>query len=122
MRQKETVRRATVGFALSLTSGILTLIQGIIRIVRSQFLIDLGFDMLRRRFFGETALTVVGIVGIVFGILIITGALLIYNPKTVTAGGIIVLVFSIFSFLSGGGFVIGMILGIVGGALGLAKL
>jgi hypothetical protein len=36
-------------------------------------------------------------------------------------GGILVLIFSILSIIIGGGFIIGLILGIIGGALGLAK-
>jgi hypothetical protein len=56
-----------------------------------------------------------------FAIIIFIGAYLIYMPGRETLGGILVLIFSIVSFIGGGGFFIGAILGIVGGALGLAK-
>lgn len=59
--------------------------------------------------------------GIIFAILVIIGAILIYMPGRETIGGIIVLGFSILSIFVGGGFIIGMILDIIGGALGLMK-
>jgi len=60
-------------------------------------------------------------VGTIFAILVIIGAILIYMPGKEVIGGILVLIFSILSIVIGGGFLIGLILGIIGGALGLAK-
>lgn len=65
---------------------------------------------------------VLGIIGLVFGIIIIVGAAMINSgdPSKVRTGSIIVLIFSILSLpLSGGGFIIGFILALVGSILGL---
>jgi hypothetical protein len=106
---------------LSLIAGILVLIQGIIRIARGELNILGVLDEFRRRILGGLALEAIGAIAIVFGILILIGAILLYKPGYETAGGIIVLVFSVLSILTGGGFVAGFILGIIGGALGLTK-
>lgn len=60
-------------------------------------------------------------IGLICGIVIIIGAIMINtaNPSKVKTGSILVLVFSLIAFISGGGFLIGMVLGIVGGILGL---
>lgn len=42
------------------------------------------------------------------------------KPAQKTAWGVVILVFSILSIVTGGGFIIGFILGIIGGALALA--
>jgi hypothetical protein len=113
--------RATIGFALSLIAGILVLVQGIVRVARGELNILGVLDEFRRRILGGLALEVVGAIAIVFGVLILVGAILLYNAGNETAGGIIVLVFSALSILTGGGYVVGLVLGIIGGALGLAK-
>ena len=60
-------------------------------------------------------------VGIIFGILVLLGAIMVHrNPTKKTGWGVIILVFSILSIVIGGGFIIGLILGIIGGALALA--
>jgi Na+-driven multidrug efflux pump len=61
------------------------------------------------------------VVGLVFGIIVLVGAILMRKPEKAKIGAILVLIFSILSIVIGGGFVIGMILGIIGGALGLKK-
>ena len=66
------------------------------------------------------ALNIDGGIAIAFAILIIVGAYLIYN-KMETAGGILVLVFSLLSILVGSGWLIGLILGVIGGILALLK-
>jgi hypothetical protein len=55
-------------------------------------------------------------IGLVFGALVLIGALLLKrNPEHIKAWGILVIVFSIGSVITGGGFIIGFILGIIGG-------
>ncbi|MEM3465889.1 MAG: hypothetical protein QW506_01895 [Thermoproteota archaeon] len=63
-----------------------------------------------------------GIGGLVIGIIVLAGAFMINSEdkSRVTTGSIIVLVFSIMSFFIGGGFMIGLLLCIVGSILGLA--
>ncbi len=61
--------------------------------------------------------------GLVIGIIVLISAVMLYvNPEHKVAWGVITIVFSIISFFFNilGGFIVGMILGIVGGALGIA--
>ncbi|MEM3401448.1 MAG: DUF6114 domain-containing protein [Nitrososphaerota archaeon] len=61
------------------------------------------------------------LVNVVSGIVVLIGALMLYSrPKQVHMWGTLVLIFSIISLVSMGGFIIGAILGIVGGALAIA--
>ena len=62
-----------------------------------------------------------GIVGLVIGIIVLAGALMINSEdkSRVKTGSTIVLVFSIMSFFTGGGFIIGLILCLAGSILGL---
>lgn len=112
------VKRATAGFALSLVAGIFVILDGLVLIWASAILSDLGIGDIAG--VGLT-LNTLGAVGIVFAIIILIGAFLIYMPGKEMIGGILVLIFSIISIVTGGGFLLGMILGIIGGALGLAK-
>ena len=60
------------------------------------------------------------LVSLVSGVLVIVGAVMInIHPSQGSTWGIIVLVFSIISFVGMGGFVIGAVLGVVGGVLAL---
>ena len=113
-------KRATIGFALSLVAALIILAQGIVRILRGEAL-ALFSDELRRRVLAGLALQVVGVIAIIFAFLILVGAFFIYSPEKEVLGGIIVLVFAALSILTGGGWLVGLILGIVGGILGLLK-
>ena len=63
---------------------------------------------------------VFSLIGLVSGVLVIIGAVMLdTRPSEHTAWGIIILVFSIISFLGMGGFSVGAILGIIGGAFAL---
>lgn len=65
-------------------------------------------------FFGLAA------IGIISGLLVLVGALMIYNdPGKVAGWGTLILVFSIVSLFGMGGFFIGAVLGLVGGILAL---
>lgn len=114
-------KRAIIGFALSLVAALVILAQGIVRILRGEAIAFLGSDEVRRRVLAGLALQVVGVFAIIFAILILVGAYFIYSPEKETLGGIIVLVFAALSILTGGGWLIGLILGIAGGILGLLK-
>jgi hypothetical protein len=114
------VKKATAGFIVSLIAGILILINGLLVVAVFAALGDMmsiipGLEGL------EGIMTAIGAIGLIFGILVLIGAILIYMPGKEIIGGILVLVFSILSIFIGGGFFIGMILGIVGGILGIIK-
>jgi len=113
-------KRATLAFALSLAGGILVLLEGIVRIIRGEALAILGTDRIWHKLLG-LAIRLDGVIGVVLAIIIIIGAVLVYNPKTQMAGSTIVLILAILSIISGGGWLIGLILGVVGGILGLVS-
>jgi hypothetical protein len=98
-------------FILSLIGGITVSLAGfflmIIRYVRGT---NIGL-------FGGTA----GFLGIIWGTLIIVGAAMLYSrPQQHTTWSIIVLVFSLLSWIGAlGGLIIGFVLGVTGGILGI---
>ena len=61
-------------------------------------------------------------VGLICGALVLLGAIMLRSrPMNRKAWSIMIIVFSIPSVITGGGFIIGFILGIIGGALALRK-
>ncbi len=115
--------KPVAAFVLSLISGILVLLTSLFILVSVE-LLSLGGEGLGIVFLEviEALIRVLGILGLIFGVLIIVGAVMIYSgtPQKVKIGSILVLVFSIISlFTVGGGFFIGFILGLIGGILGL---
>ena len=109
--------RPTAGFVISLIAGILILINGLSVSTLGAF----GITLFGIMPFGITLAlgTIVMALAPVFGILVIVGALLMHRGST-EAGGVLVIVFGLLSIVIGGGFIIGIVLAIVGGALALA--
>ncbi len=67
-------------------------------------------------FFGSMSL-----VGLAAGIVVLAGSVLLYSrPQQASTWGILVLVFSVLSLFGMGGFFVGAILGLLGGALALS--
>jgi hypothetical protein len=103
--------KPTAAFILTLFGGILVLLAGIliavVGAVATIFLAGIG--------------GAIGLVGIISGIVMIISAVMMNstNKSKVTTWSIIALVFSLISLANGGGFIIGFILGLVGGILGL---
>jgi hypothetical protein len=112
--------RATLGFAFSIAGAILILLRGLVRITVGDFITFVGSDEVRHRFLAGIALNIIGGIAVVFAVLIIVGAYLIYSGMEMS-GGIIVLIFSVLSIFVGSGWLIGLILGVIGGILALAK-
>ena len=115
-----TPKRAMLGFAFSLAGAILILIRGLIRMAVGDVITFAGSDLVRHRFLVGLALNVVGGIAVTFAVLILVGAYLIYKGMA-RAGGIIVIVFSLLSIFVGSGWLIGLILGLIGGILALLK-
>jgi len=118
------VKKATAGFVISLIAGILILFNALVvfalTTVISSFASFLPTGMPGAEA-AAAAIALYGAVGLIFAIIVIVGAILIYMPGKEVVGGILVIIFSILSIMIGGGFIIGLILGIIGGALGIAK-
>ncbi len=105
-------QKPTAAFVLSLLAGILILLGGLAIGMLGAFMVA---------FFPVAGIVFIA-VGLAFGVIVLLGAIMMYvEPQQHVAWGVIVLIFSIFSlFTSLGGFLVGMILGIVGGALAIA--
>ena len=118
MATGEVVKRATTGFIISLIAGILIVINGLMFVALAEFLETLETSL---PIFVTGIFAGLAAVGVILGVLVIIGAILIYMPGKEVIGGILVIIISILSIVIGGGFLIGLILGIIGGILGLAK-
>jgi hypothetical protein len=106
------------GFILSIISGALVALQGLLHIIRSQWGLELGLGELRRHSLRGIDIKVLGIVTLILGIMILLGALLMRSGR-VREGAITVIAFSILTISAGGGYFIGVILGVIGGTLAL---
>ena len=113
-------QRAMLGFVFSLVGALLILLRGLLRIVVGDVITFYGSDMVRHRFYAGVALNILGGIAVLFGIIILVGAYLIYN-RMETTGGVIVLAFSALSIFVGSGWLIGLVLGVIGGILALLK-
>ncbi len=103
-------RLATAAFALSLVAAISILINGI-------FIAALGAII--GAVFPELGI-LFAVIGLVFGIIVLVGAIMMWSYLALhVTWGVIVLLFSIFSIVIGGGFILGLILGLVGGILAI---
>lgn len=109
---------------LSYIGGALILVAGIITLgVGTTFM----YGMMGRMMYGYGTgpigplMAGMGILGIIFGAIVIIGAYMIGSSPVPshTSWGIIILLFSAMSFISGGGFYIGGVLGIIGGILAI---
>jgi hypothetical protein len=113
-------RRANLGFAFSLVGALLIFLRGLVRMIRGDVITFIGSDEFKMRFLAGIAYNVLGGIAIIFAITIIFGAILIFNNMEV-AGGTIVIIFSLLSILVGSGWLIGLILGLIGGILAILK-
>lgn len=127
--------KPTTAHILSLIGGILILIGGLTRTAmmgllnwgmgslgmmdgwmkgRGEYMIG-GRGFLPSMFFG------IGILSVVCGIIVIVGAVMLNSkPQGHSKWGTLILVFSLLSLIGAGGFLAGLILGVVGGALAIS--
>jgi len=101
-------------FVLSMLSGVIISLNAILLPTLGPywFLLLIWPELLKY-------LSVLIVIGLVTGVTVILGSLLIYRQDNKLAGSIMVIIGSIASLLVGGGFYIGIILGIFGGILAL---
>lgn len=106
------VRKATLPFGLALAGGILILVFSAIQ---------LALFALLGGFFLASLLLAFSILGVISGIIIIVGATIAHEEyRSQTTCGIVIIVMSSLSFLASGGFIVGAILGILGGIFFIA--
>jgi hypothetical protein len=113
-------KQTKMAFVISIASGVLILLQGSLHIIRRQWGLELGIGEFRRRSLGSVDFAIIGAICVVLGVIVILGALLNRKPTRLREGGITVLAFSVLSILGGGGFLAGVILGVIGAAIALS--
>ncbi|MBI3023655.1 MAG: hypothetical protein HYY68_08040 [Thaumarchaeota archaeon] len=130
MRSSE---KPVAAFALSLVAGVLMLASGVTTMTwalsgmpawggpMGGMMGGYGGMMGGMGFSGMGAFGGMSTFGLIAGVLVLVGALMLHTqPSQASTWGIIVLIFSILSLFGMGGFFIGAILGIIGGALALS--
>jgi hypothetical protein len=110
----------SAAFILSIVSGILIVSQGTLRFIRNQWGLELGIGEFRRSMVHGSGFRIISIVTVILGIIVLFGALLMRNGRTID-GGTIVIAFSALSIMSGGGYLAGLILGVIGGSLAIRE-
>lgn len=96
--------RPVAAFVLGLIGGIFILLGGLVILIGAPF-----------------PLGIFAVLGIVFGILVIVGSVVMFaQPNQHVVWGVIILVFSATSIIVFGGFIVGLVLGVLGGILGIA--
>ena len=130
--------KPTLAFVLSLLGGIFIILRGgMFSMMRSY-----GFGEMMNGYWGYGGMMgaynwgyspglgmmgaygfgMLGIVGLVFGVIVIIGALMLYNsPSQHSKWGSVIVIFSVLSILGGAmaGLGIGLVLGLIGGILAL---
>lgn len=112
--------KPTAAFVLSLLGAIFIILGGIVYMVLFS-VIGGAFDLLGMGGVGDIFI-IMGVLGLIWGILVLVGAIMMNsgNPGKVRTGAVLVLIFSIISwFGAAGGFFIGFLLGLIGAILGL---
>jgi len=119
----------TVAFVLSLVGGIVIIAGSVIALFLLAYgspygtYYGMGMGMMGGYWFGYGSgwMWSLTLVSLVCGVLVLIGAVMLNaNPQEHVAWGTVVLVFSIASFTGMGGYFIGAILGIAGGAIALS--
>lgn len=119
-----TPRRPVVGFVLSLISGIFIILNA--ALLSLAHVLTLFYFAMRHPpwMWGGLLVTptwfplFLTVFGVICGLAVLMGAYRLLKGKNVS-GGVLIILFSVLSLLIGGGFVVGFMLGVVGGALSL---
>jgi len=129
-------RNLVVASAFAIVGGALILVSSILWVILSTLYGSFGWlpvwgcpcgmmwrwggSMMAWPFGGMMILT--SIIAVVSGVVLIIGGLMIRsNPKDASLWGSIILVFSVIGFLGGGGFIIGSLIGLIGGILAISS-
>jgi hypothetical protein len=128
MTQNTITGRSDTAWILALVGGILIILSGTLLMAVSVFILPhLSYGNLStppRLAPSSIPGLVSGIVGVMgtFGlvsgaIVLLSAIMLLRNPNQPKTWGVLILVFSVLSFLGLGGFIVGAILGIIGGIM-----
>lgn len=128
------MRMMILAFALSLIGGVIIVLNGITWLMLALLLSSylqyppprLGFPLFLRGALARlTSYTLLfGIIGLALGLAVILGALLLRSAQRTRAvlGSLLVTLASAASLILGGGYIVGLVLGISGGIIALWEL
>jgi hypothetical protein len=121
-------RRPIAGFILSLISGIFIILNAALLSLAHIFSLSLHLSIRQPPWFWDRfleasawLLLTLAVYGAVCGLIILIGSYCLYRGRNLL-GGVLIILFSILSLPIGGGFILGFLLGVVGGALALAGI
>lgn len=115
-------RKPNKAFILSLIAGILIIINTTLLGVATTWLPELIPTLPGSTGNDTSILYQLTAIGLVFGFFVLIGAVMLHvKPVKKRLWGVIIIVFSIPCVITGGGFIIGFILGIIGGALARSR-
>jgi hypothetical protein len=130
MTQKTSSGYPNIASILALIGGILIMLGGMLLVAVSAFVLpyinytnlspppNLTADAMPRLVSGIVG--VMGLFGLISGVIVLASALMLrVKPSQRETWGILIMVFSVLSFLGPGGFFVGAIMGIVGGIMTL---
>jgi hypothetical protein len=107
---------------LGLVAGILIITNGVILGVVAKWFIEIMPILPGSSGNDPTLLIELASVGLIFGVIVMVGALMLrFKPLNKKAWGIMIIVFSIPSVIMGGGFIVGVIIGLLAGRIALSK-
>ncbi len=113
MSQREKPKRA---FTLSLIAGILIVCNAVAVGVAGAYFPWIFPTLPGSDNNATVPFATIAVIGLICGALVLFGAIMLrIKPENKKAWGILIIVFSLPSVITGGGFIIGFILGIIGG-------
>jgi hypothetical protein len=122
MNKSAQAEKPTKAFNLALIAGILIITNAVLLGVVAKWFIGIMPILPGSSGNDPTLLMELATFGLIFGVLVLFCALLLRSkPTKKRVWGIMLIVFSIPCVIMGGGFIIGFILGIIGGAKTLSR-
>ena len=113
--------KPTKAFNLALAAGVLIITNAVLLGVVAECFIGIMPTLPGSDGNDPTLLIGLATVGLILGIIVLFGALMLhFKPANKKGWGIMIIVFSIPSVVMGGGFIVGFILGIIGGKMALS--
>lgn len=115
-------KKQTRAFALSLTAGVLILANATAVAAAATWFPDIFPTIPGTSGVDTATLYNIAAVGMTCGAMVALGAMMLrIKPAHKRAWGVLIIAFSIPSVITGGGFIVGFIIGIVGGAMALSR-
>ena len=119
MNQNEKPNKA---FILSLVAGILIITNSTLLGVATTWFPEIIPTLPGSTGNDTTILYQLAAIGLIFGVLVLFGAIMLHiKPVKKRLWGVIIIAFSLPSVITGGGLIIGFILGIIGGSLAFSR-